>query len=101
MSNKFANAALVAGALTAAITMATTVTAEAAKLKCFGVAKAGANDCKAGANTTCKGTSKVDYQGNAWKVVTADSCATYTLANGKALPGKRKGSDVALARDPA
>jgi len=30
--------------------------------KCYGVAKAGENDCKAGAGTTCAGTSKVDYQ---------------------------------------
>ena len=35
--------------------------------KCFGVSMAGKNDCKAGAGTSCAGTSKVDYQGNAWK----------------------------------
>ena len=25
------------------------------------------NDCAAGPGTTCTGTSKMDYQGNAWK----------------------------------
>ncbi len=44
------------------------------KEKCFGVALAGKNDCAAGPGTTCAGTSTVDYQGNAWKYVAADSC---------------------------
>lgn len=39
------------------------------KEKCFGVAMKGKNDCKAGAGTTCAGTSKMDYQGNAWSLV--------------------------------
>ena len=43
--------------------------------KCFGVSMAGKNDCAAGAGTTCAGTSKTDYQGNAWKLVPAGSCA--------------------------
>lgn len=47
----------------------------AAKEKCFGVAKAGQNDCAAGPGTTCAGTSKVDWQGNAWKYVDAGTCA--------------------------
>ena len=42
--------------------------------KCFGVSMAGKNDCAAGPGTTCAGTSKTDYQGNAWKYVPAGSC---------------------------
>ncbi|MCA6221474.1 BufA1 family periplasmic bufferin-type metallophore [Photorhabdus antumapuensis] len=42
--------------------------------KCYGVSLKGKNDCKAGAGTTCAGTSKKDYQGNAWKMVPAGSC---------------------------
>ena len=42
--------------------------------KCYGVSMAGKNDCAAGPGTTCAGTSKVDYQGNAWKQVAAGSC---------------------------
>lgn len=47
---------------------------DAGKEKCFGVAKAGQNDCAAGPGTTCAGTSKVDWQGNAWKYVEKGSC---------------------------
>jgi uncharacterized membrane protein len=39
------------------------------KENCCGVALKGKNDCKAGAGTTCAGTSKVDHQGNAWLMV--------------------------------
>ena len=42
--------------------------------KCYGVAKAGKNDCKAGPGTSCAGSSTRDYQGNAWKLVKAGTC---------------------------
>jgi uncharacterized membrane protein len=42
--------------------------------KCYGVSLAGKNDCKAGAGTSCAGSSKVDYQGDAWKLVKAGTC---------------------------
>jgi len=44
------------------------------KEKCFGVALKGKNDCAAGAGTTCAGTSKTDYQANAWKLVPKGTC---------------------------
>jgi uncharacterized membrane protein len=44
--------------------------------KCYGVALKGKNDCKAGPGTTCAGTSKIDYQGNAWTLVPAGTCVT-------------------------
>lgn len=44
------------------------------KEPCFGVALKGKNDCKAGAGTTCAGTSKIDYQGNAWLLVPKGTC---------------------------
>ena len=50
--------------------------------KCYGVSLAGKNDCKAGAGTTCAGTSKVDYQGNAWKLVKAGTCTQMKTPNG-------------------
>lgn len=46
----------------------------ASKEKCYGVALAGQNDCAAGPGTSCAGTSKTDYQSNAWKLVPAGSC---------------------------
>lgn len=42
--------------------------------KCYGVAKAGQNDCAAGPGTSCAGTSTRDYQGNAWKLVAKGIC---------------------------
>ena len=42
--------------------------------KCYGVAMKGKNDCAAGPGTTCAGTAKVDYQGNAWKLVPKGTC---------------------------
>lgn len=64
-----------AGALVAlASSQAAVAQDKAAKEKCYGVALAGKNDCAAGPGTTCAGTSKVDYQGNAWKYVKAGEC---------------------------
>ena len=48
--------------------------AMADKEKCFGVALKGKNDCAAGPGTTCAGTSKVDFQGNAWSLVPKGTC---------------------------
>ena len=50
--------------------------------KCYGVAKAGHNDCKAGAGTSCAGTASKDYQGNAWKLVKAGTCAATKTPKG-------------------
>lgn len=90
----------VAGALAAALAGAATTASAQEKEKCFGVSLAGQNDCAAGAGTTCAGTSKVDYQGNAWKYVPAGSCLTMELpaaADGMA----RMGSLTELDRDMA
>lgn len=97
MNKKVATAAVVAGALGAAIAMtASPQPANAAKLKCYGVAIAGKNDCAAGPGTTCAGTSKVDGQGNSWKYVEANSCDEVTITiDGKEL----KGSDQPLDRN--
>ncbi|NCO17263.1 MAG: hypothetical protein AUK60_11120 [Rhodobacteraceae bacterium CG2_30_10_405] len=95
MSNTVKSLA-VAGALAAALSghFITSAAAEDMPMeKCFGVALAGQNDCAAGAGTTCAGTSKVDYQGNSWKLVPAGTCATIEL------PDARTGSLEALDRD--
>ncbi len=41
--------------------------------KCYGVAKAGKNDCQT-ANSSCAGTSKRDSQKDAWLFVPAGTC---------------------------
>jgi len=50
--------------------------------KCYGVAMAGKNDCAAGPGTTCAGTSKADYQGNAWKNVPKGTCTKISTPKG-------------------
>ena len=52
------------------------------KERCYGIALSGQNDCAAGPGTTCAGTSKVDYQGNAWKYVAKGTCATMKTPSG-------------------
>jgi uncharacterized membrane protein len=56
--------------------------AKPAMEKCYGVSLAGKNDCAAGPGTTCAGTSKVDYQGNAWRNVPAGTCTTIQTPRG-------------------
>lgn len=59
--------------------------------KCYGVSLAGKNDCAAGAGTTCAGTSKVDFQSNAWKHVAAGTCTTMKTLKGMGLLAPMKG----------
>jgi uncharacterized membrane protein len=87
----FALAGSLAAALSSLPTLA--IADDAAQEKCFGVALAGQNDCAAGPGTTCSGTSTIDYQGNAWKLVPAGTCTTMELPDG------RTGSLEALDRD--
>ncbi len=101
MSSKVITSLALAGAVAtaAAATALTAGTANAAgKEKCYGVSLAGENDCAAGPGTSCAGTSKVDYQGNAWTLVPKGTCASIELpkmADGSA----RTGSLKALERD--
>lgn len=97
MTNHTKSLAILASAA-AALTSHATVAAADGNEKCFGVSLAGENDCAAGPGTTCAGSSKVDYQGNAWTLVPAGTCASIELpamADGSA----RMGSLEALERD--
>ena len=72
------------GAVAAAVSAHGVTEAQAqANEKCFGVSLAGENDCAAGPGTTCAGTSTVDYQGNAWTLVPAGTCASIELPDGR------------------
>ncbi len=69
-------ALLLASAVAAAATMGAPLAAQAAdKEKCYGVAKAGKNDCQT-ATHSCAGTSTIDNQPDAWIYVPAGTCAT-------------------------
>ena len=95
-SSRLALIGSLAGLLTtaaASTVIAADMGAAADKEKCYGIALKGKNDCAAGPGTTCAGTSKVDYQGDAWKLVPKGTCVTTEA------PGGRKGSLAALERD--
>ena len=95
MTKNVLTKAAIAGAFTAAATLAAPATAADKKGmdKCYGVSLAGENDCAAGPGTSCAGTSTVDYQGNAWTLVPAGTCEDIDL------PGGRNGSLEELDRD--
>jgi|TARA_R110001583_G_scaffold194027_2_gene364066 uncharacterized membrane protein len=83
-------ALVLAAALSAGLSMAAThASAADGQEKCFGVSMAGQNECAAGPGTTCAGTSKVDYQGNSWKLVPAGTCEdmSFTTADGRMVHG--------------
>lgn len=80
------NATMLAAAVAAiAATAAVVPVAEAAtKEKCYGVSKAGQNDCASSvAGSTCAGTSTVNYDKKAWKYVKKGSCTTISTPKGK------------------
>jgi len=52
------------------------------KERCYGISLSGKNDCAAGPGTTCAGTSKTDYQANAWKYVPKGTCTTMKTPTG-------------------
>jgi len=54
------------------------------KDKCYGIALAGENDCKAGKGTSCESTSTVDFQGNAWTFAPRGSCEYIVTPEGPA-----------------
>jgi uncharacterized membrane protein len=76
--NQRALLAAAAATLLSASFLSTSVMAQsAAKEKCYGIAKAGANDCANLAGThSCGGQSKVDNDKGEWKYVPAGTCGT-------------------------
>jgi uncharacterized membrane protein len=83
-------AAAVAAALAIASQAASATEQKSENVKCFGISKAGENDCASSGSNTCAGTAKMDYDGRAWKLMPKGTCETteVTLKNGK----KRNGS---------
>jgi uncharacterized membrane protein len=74
------------GLVALGVTGATTAQAQQStpKEKCYGVSKAGQNECAAGKNS-CAGTSKVDNDPAAWKLVAKGTCEKM---GGKLAPPK-------------
>ena len=86
MRNAYVTAA-VAGLLAAGLGAAQAGPAPEPKFaaeKCFGIAKAGKNDCQT-AKSSCAGTSKTDSQADAWISVPKGVCDK--LVGGKTTAG--------------
>lgn len=80
---EIASLALAAGIAAGLATSPAAAAKKAPMEKCYGVAKAGENDCAAGPGTSCAGTSTRDYQGNSWKLVKKGSCTSISTPKGK------------------
>lgn len=91
MNRDFLIRSALAGVLAAGVTLGSAALAQEKKdqEKCWGVAKAGKNDC--GSNKTshsCAGQSKVDYDPNDFKVVKAGTCEKMGGSLVQGEPGK-------------
>ena len=70
-----------------------TTAAAAGKEKCYGIAKAGQNDCGNLAGThTCAGQSTVDNDPGEWKIVPKGTCEELGGLKKKAAKAKYKAS---------
>ena len=82
--------ALVSSALAAALSLGVVAQAQAAsdKEKCYGIAKAGQNDCaNASGSHSCAGQSKADNGADEWKYVAKGTCEK---EGGKTTPPAKK-----------
>ena len=75
MSQKMLVSAAVASALALSLAAAARADDSAGKEKCYGIAKAGQNDCANKAGThSCAGQTKADFAPDDWKYVAAGTC---------------------------
>ncbi|HEY1131213.1 MAG TPA: DUF2282 domain-containing protein [Roseateles sp.] len=66
-----------ASLMTLAMLTSPAMAQDAAKEKCFGIAKAGQNDCaNLSGSHSCAGQAKVDNDKGEWKYVAAGTCKT-------------------------
>jgi len=76
------NRSLIASAIAAAVLLPSAVFAQAAPgatpgftaEKCYGIAKAGANDCASTGSNSCAGTARADADPAAWVYVPQGYC---------------------------
>lgn len=93
MSTPLTRATLAAAFAGAVALMGAPTTAEAASVKCYGIAKAGENGCANAAGTTgCAGSATSDYDGGDWKTV--ESKEACEAAHGKTEPFTGRNPDI-------
>jgi uncharacterized membrane protein len=96
-NNKLTHAlhAAVGGLMTLAASLPTAAAAAEALVqcaeqeRCYGVARAGRNDC-ATATSACAGTTKQDFQKDAWVYVPKGTCAKLAGSVVSATPAPKK-----------
>ncbi len=82
-AREFTAVALAGAMATALGSLAYSAAASAQETEmCYGIAKAGQNDCKAGAHD-CSGLSTVDYDGQSFKLVAKGTCTSMMAPGGK------------------
>lgn len=85
-------ASLALSALSSGVALADDMAKSKAEMeKCYGVSMAGKNDCKAGPGTSCAGSSKTDYQADAWKYVAKGTCTKTKTPKGYGSLNPKKG----------
>ena len=74
--NKMLLTAALAGVFAAGVAHADDAKMESAKEKCYGIAKAGKNDCKSASGShSCAGQATKDGDASDWNYVASGSCA--------------------------
>ena len=88
MNKRFIASSTLASVLALAVAQAQAADAKAPQEKCYGVAKAGANDCATADGVhSCAGQSKLDNDANDWKYVATGTC---DKLGGKTSPPAKK-----------
>ena len=75
MNTRIIASSTLASVLALALGQAHAATEAKAQEKCFGIAKAGQNDCAGGAHS-CAGQAKTDMAADDWKYVAKGTCKT-------------------------
>lgn len=99
--SKLTLTAAMLGALSMLTTAALTTASASAKEKCFGIAKAGENDCSNDAGLhNCAGLSSLNYHGTDWQYVEAGTCATLAGSLASFEGANPEKSDTGPAQPP-
>ena len=88
MKSNLSRRALIAVALAGVVTTGINAAHAEDNVRCFGIAKAGQNDCAAeNGSHSCAGQSKADKDANDWKYVAKGTCDK--LGGTSAPPAKK------------
>ena len=103
MNDRKTSSFLIAGAVAAAFALSAAPAfadehgekAAGKGVKCYGIAKAGENDCASTGNNSCAGTSKVDNDPMAWKYSKSAKACEAAGGNLEADGGEKAAEEAA------